>query len=136
MASLDKNTRTLQEHWKSVHLTVFYSSLLLATIMFVVVLFFGETPPPMTLKRKIFLYTGAYSALFVVGMLINYIFFYIPNYMSYKRMMKDGREKEIRRMIEEHGLEKLIGRDWFIFKKKTKQEKHSKSKPNDAGDEQ
>lgn len=135
MAHSTKKSRTLQEHWSGVHLTIFYSSLFFATVIFLIFLFFSGPTPAMPLESKILIHAGTYFAFLILGGLVHYLFFYLPNYISYKRMMKDGREKEIQSMIDEHGLEKLISRDWFTLNKRMKQEKHPKPKSNDVDKE-
>jgi len=136
MAYRNKNVRSLQDHWNSVHVTVIFSSLIYATVIFFIFLFFSGPTPAMPFERKVLMYVGIYFAFFMLAELMNYLFFYLPNYFFYKRMLKDGREIEIKNMIDEYGLEKLIGKDWFIYKERTGLKSHKDIQPeNEVGEE-
>ena len=125
MTSHPMITKTLSEHWSHQHLTIFYRSQVLAIILFITFLV-AANPPEMTLGRKYLVYGGAYLAFFILGELMHYLFFYLPNYLFYKRMIKDGKEDEIIRMIDEYGMSKLIYSKWFIHKEGSSLGKRSK----------
>jgi len=136
MSYPSKNLKKTKDHWASLHLPTFYSSLFFATIIFLVFLFFVNPPTSITLERKILLYVGAYLVFLALGELVHYAFFYLPNYVFYKRMVKDGRDDEIKDMIEAYGIKKLIRNNWFIYKENSGLESHKNiQSKNKAGEE-